>query len=361
MENSKDGSKVEKDLESQEQPINGSPSSNKEAGARSSRRRSVDKKLSEATQAQAEVEDFWSKIYNTMRHVESKEQAETLFKGLSSSKRMVDNTPAKIEAQGEWQSSQEELRKVSEARARQKSHPPETHIDVEVESKTPEMYPFNVNKVDAADEKLLKTKRRKRCCGLCCGPAFWWCLLMIFIPILAVFLVSYFVLLRPKDPTVSLGDVSIDGFNVSTIGTSTTVETAMNFTVTLKNPNRYADVIFEKMDLLLVYRSTSIGSVSVGGIAGYKQEERNSTLIDAQLAKITKPITDAIDAQALQSEAGQGNVKMLLTGVTDGRFKLGGIKLGTFNIPVNCVLNIRPELPNVPAELLSASCYYLPS
>ncbi|KAL3675532.1 hypothetical protein R1sor_025480 [Riccia sorocarpa] len=372
MGNSKVEPNVEKDLESQEQPINdASTSSSSEAGEdQSPGRSSTDKKEKKENGSkkatEAEAQDFWKKIYNSMKHVESKEQAETLFRGLlSSSKRMDDvDAPAKVEAQGEWHSSQEQLRKDSETRVRQtKSHVPETYVDVDVESNsTPELFPYNAKKVDADDEKLLKSNRQRRRCCFCCPPQIIWCILTSIIPVLAIFLIVYFVLLTPKDPTVTLGDVSIGRFNVNNTGTDgTMVETAMNFTVRLKNPNRYAEVIYDQLDVLLEYKSTGIGSVMVGGVAGYKQQERNSTVIDAQLAQVTKLITDPADAGALQTEAANGNVRVVFTGVSEGHFKLGRLKLHKFDVPVLCVLNIKPESSEVPAELLGASCYNRPS
>ncbi|KAG6544690.1 hypothetical protein Mapa_013880 [Marchantia paleacea] len=366
MENSKDGQIADKDVESQDQPINAdNPSSSEPEAHGRARKRSPEKKekTAEVIKAQVQAEDFWKKIYNSMKNVESKEQAESLFRGLSSSKR-VDNTPAKVEAQGEWPNSPEEVRKASELRARDKALDADGFVDVVVDSTTPEMFPYVAKKVDeesyAPDGKLIKRRKRKR--YLCCSAERFWCTLMLLVPILIVLLTLYFVVLTPKDPTTSMEAVSISGFKLVDGGDgSTRVETTMNFTVRLRNPNKFAEVIYERLEVLLTYRTTALGSVSVVAGNGFKQQEKNLTLIEAQLRENPSPIADAADAQALKSDVSNGNVRMEFRGMAEGHFKIVGIKMGSFDTPVDCKLNIRPESSTQSAVLLSSSCYNRPT
>lgn len=140
-------------------------------------------------------------------------------------------------------------------------------------------------------------------------------------------------------------------------GRAAQVAAGLKFSVEEENPNREAELVYDQVRIELRYQEFLLGNVS---IPGFKQHRRSNRTLVIELPETRTAIEDPGKAVKFGQEIAGQSIQTDLNGAVVGHFKMWGIKVRNFHLPVDCKLNVEPESGGRPAKLLSSSCYYYP-
>ncbi|CAM6119600.1 unnamed protein product [Calypogeia fissa] len=242
------------------------------------------------------------------------------------------------------------------------SHEEQSHRNFEAESLLPREFPMTTKQVsrtqtlkdmEGMDAMNLPHRRlcRRRC--FCC---------FVLFAIFSVALALTFVYLaeRPKSPTLQMKVLDITSFKYEggVDGKAPLVAAGLKFSLEEVNPNKEAELVYDQVRIELKYQGFLLGNIS---IPGFKQHKRSNRTLVIELPETLTAIDDPGEALKFREEVTLQNIQTDLNGAVVGHFKMWGIRVKKFHVPVDCKLNVEPESGNQPAKLLSSSCYYYPT
>lgn len=185
-------------------------------------------------------------------------------------------------------------------------------------------------------------KRRRRSCWLI------WTLIVLVAFACGIAVAVTAAVTNPKLPSLAIGDPVFTSLNFTEGSDGEMLKTAMHFTFNLNNPNRHAQVAYSQISATMFYQLLALNNVTN---PGFTQGKRTSTALSADLPRkmtIVPPST----VGALKGEIGRSGVDILLRCSATGKFKILGLKIKRFSVPLDCHLRVRPEAPGVPAAVL---------
>lgn len=198
----------------------------------------------------------------------------------------------------------------------------------------------------------------RRRCPRKCRCVFATVFLILFS--LALLFTCLYLATRPSSPKLEVKVLNITNFKFDQVvnGGAPQVAAGLRFSLAEANPSEEPELIYDQVRIELQYQGSHLGNIS---ISGFKQPRQSNRTLVIELPKTLVAIEDPVDAENLRQDVSRHDVQTDLRGTVAGHYKMWGIRVKKFDLPVDCKLNMEPENDGRPAQLLSSSCYYYPT
>ncbi|KAI5064458.1 hypothetical protein GOP47_0021128, partial [Adiantum capillus-veneris] len=199
------------------------------------------------------------------------------------------------------------------------------------------------------------------CCCLCASIA-----ILLFLFFIAASVV--YLLLQPKAPNFSVARAYITQFNVTmqpikagagegrNVGVkqpSFYLQTDLNFTAEIKNPNKKIGIYFEQVDVGLGYEGLKVGN---GSLPSFYVGVKASTEIELQVKGQDAPLPEkaGLGLQKAMNTSDKMWVQVELA--MRARIRVWGRRSKAFKALVYCNVEMSTPRPHTNAHILSKSC-----
>ncbi|CAA6673390.1 unnamed protein product [Spirodela intermedia] len=193
----------------------------------------------------------------------------------------------------------------------------------------PPLYPRRRRAIPVAHSEPPK-KRRSRCCRCLCWT---FCMLLLFIVLVAATAGILYLVFQPKAPKYSVDRLRISSFNVNNSASgSFDVSAAFSVVVTATNPNKKIGIFYEEKSHLSVWYDGT--NLCTGSLPAFYQGHRNTTVLTVALTGQTAVDTNMI--RSLEAQRQAGTIPLLFRGSVPVRVKFGALKLWKVRFLVSC-------------------------
>lgn len=194
----------------------------------------------------------------------------------------------------------------------------------------PPLYPRRRRSIPVSHSEPPK-KRRSRCCRCLCWT---FCMLLLFLVLIAATAGILYLVFQPKAPKYSVDRLRITSFdaNRSAAGDNFNIRAAFSVVVTATNPNKKIGIFYEDKSHLSVWYSGT--NLCTGSLPAFYQGHRNTTVLTVALTGQTAVGLDMLTS--LQAHQQAGAVPLLFRGSVPVRVKFGSLKLWKVRFLVSC-------------------------
>ncbi|KAH7388439.1 hypothetical protein KP509_16G075400 [Ceratopteris richardii] len=205
-------------------------------------------------------------------------------------------------------------------------------------------------------------RRQRSGCRKCC-----WCICASTFTFLLVFFVAasvIYLILNPKSPDFSMERAYVKAFNLTARpvkpeatrinGIDFYLQTDMNFTVQVSNPNKKIGVDFEHVDVGLGYGGIEAGK---GTLLPFLLSAEEKKTVDLQLKGQDAALPKAVGMD-LQNEMANNSTSMQVETLARVRLRFWGYRTKAFKTLLICNVILTKPIPQENASIRSTSCRF---
>lgn len=192
------------------------------------------------------------------------------------------------------------------------------------------------------------------------GCRWFFASVFLFLCSVAVVLTCLYLIAGPRSPMLQMEVLNVTRFKYDqgVKGGAPYVTAGLKVSLQEANPSKEAELIYDQVRMELSFQGSLLGNFS---IPGSKQSKKSNRTFVLELPETSTAIEDPADAVKFRQEMSRKNVQTDLKGAVAGHYKMFGIRVKKFDVPLDCKVNVEPENSGNPARLRTSICYYFPT